>query len=314
MSNTCPIDPTNAIYKLKLENESVNALIYDISNSEILKTCPIIPDISNNEILNTSPIIPNMGGGKRRKSKSRSSSKKNKKHMKGGASLTASQVTTAAQTFLLLVLGYMSMSSNVAMNGIIEGIVAVYSGQCGTMNNKLWGLFGLGNPVCAGWNRLMTIVGNAFLGDHTSIATLSGIAGITLAIPYATLGMINIGTYYIATKIPKQLLPDRELEILRQNALGGVKEIETASERLNPEQQSKLSGKLSDILSNVGFSSKSAITSGNEEMSEMDMQEGGKRKSHASRKHKTRKSKHSRKGKKSGKSRKTKKSRKSRKH
>ena len=201
------------------------------------------------------------------------------------------------------------MSSNVAMDGIVNGIVAIYSGQCGTMNNKLWGLFGLGNPVCAAWNRLMTIVGNAFLGDPTSIATLSGIAGITLAIPYGTLGMINIGTYYIATKLPPQLLSESELQILRQNAIGGVKEIETAGARLNTQQQSKLSGTLSGILSEVGLSPKPAITSGNEEM-----QEGGKRKSHASRKHKTRKSKHSRKGKKGGKSKKTKKSKKSKKH
>lgn len=296
MSNTCPIDPTNAINKLKMENESVNALIADIKGSGLLETCPIIPD---------------MTGGKRRKSKSRSrsSSKKNKKHMKGGASLTARQLSTAVQAFLVLVLGYMSMSSNVAMDGIVNGIVAVYSGQCGTMNNKLWGLFGLGNPVCAAWNRLMTIVGNAFLGDPTSIATLSGIAGITLAIPYGTLGMINIGTYYIATKLPPQLLSESELQILRQNAIGGVKEIETAGARLNTQQQSKLSGTLSGILSEVGLSPKPAITSGNEEM-----QEGGKRKSHASRKHKTRKSKHSRKGKKGGKSKKTKKSKKSKKH
>ena len=299
MSNTCPIDPTNAIYKLKMENKSVNALINDISNSEILKSCPVIPD---------------MGGGKRRKSKSKSKSRsrsnKNKKHMKGGASLTARQVTTAAQTFLVLVLGYMSMSSNVAMEGIIKGIIAVYSGQCVTMNNKLWGLFGLGNPVCAAWNRLMTIVANAFLGDTTSIATLSGIAGITLAIPYIALGMINIGTYYIATRIPRQLLPDSELEILRQNALGSVKEIETASARLNTQQQSELSG----ILSEVRSSSRPALEGSNEEMSEMDGRKGGKRKSRASRKNKTRKSKHSKKGKKGGKSSKTKKTKKSRKH
>ena len=296
MSNTCPIDPTNAINKLKMENESVNSLIADIKGSGLLETCP---------------VIPHMTGGKRRKSKSRSrsSSKKNKKHMKGGASLTARQLSTAVQAFLVLVLGYMSMSSNVAMDGIVNGIVAVYSGQCGTMNNKLWGLFGLGNPVCAAWNRLMTIVGNAFLGDPTSIATLSGIAGITLAIPYGTLGMINIGTYYIATKLPPQLLSESELQILRQNAIGGVKEIETAGARLNTQQQSKLSGTLSGILSEVGLSPKPAITSENEEM-----QEGGKRKSHASRKHKTRKSKHSRKGKKGGKSKKTKKSKKSKKH
>ena len=177
------------------------------------------------------------------------------------------------------------------------------------MNNKLWGLFGLGNPVCAAWNRLMTIVGNAFLGDATSIATLSGIAGITLAIPYGTLGMINIGTYYIATKLPPQLLPESELQILRQNAIGGVKEIETAGARLTTQQQSTLSG----LLSKVGLSSTPTITSGNEEISEMSMQ-GGKRKAQTSRKHKTRKSKYSRKGKKSGKSRKTKKSKKSKKH
>ena len=288
MSDTCPMDPTNAINKLKMENESVNAIIADIKKSELLETCPIIPD---------------MTGGKRRKSKSRSrsrsSSKKNKKHMKGGASLTARQLTTVVQAFLVLVLGYMSMSSNVAMEGIVNGIVAVYSGQCGTMNNKLWGLFGLGNPVCAAWNRLMTIVGNAFLVDATSIATLSGIAGITLAIPYGTLGMINIGTYYIATKLPPQLLPESELQILRQNAIGGVKEIETAGARLTTQQQSTLSG----LLTKVGLSSTPAITSGNEEM-----QEGGKRKSQASRKHKTRK------GKKGGKSKKTKKPKKSKKH
>ena len=221
--------------------------------------------------------------------------------MKGGASLTARQLSTAVQAFLVLVLGYMSMSSNVAMDGIVNGIVAIYSGQCGTMNNKLWGLFGLGNPVCAAWNRLMTIVGNAFLGDHTSIATLSGIAGITLAIPYATLGMINIGTYYIATKLPPQLLPASELQILRQNAIGGVKEIETASERLNPEQK--------DIFNKLSL----RVKNGNQGELE-EGQEGGKRKSQASRKHKTRKSKHSRKGKKGGKSKKTKKSKKSKKH
>lgn len=282
MADTCPIDdPTNAINKLKMENESVNALIADIRN-ELLEPCPIIPD---------------MTGGKRRNSKSRLSSKKNKKLMRGGA-LTARQLTTVVRAFLVLVLGYMSMSSNVAMEGIVNGIVAVYSGQCGTMNNKLWAIFGLGNPVCTAWNRLMTIVGNAFLGDATSIATLSGIAGMTIAIPYGTLGMINIGTYFIATKLPPQLLPESELLILRQDAIGGVKEIETAGARLTTQQQSTLSG----LLTKVGLSSTPAITSGNEEM-----QEGGKRKSQASRKHKTRKSKHSRKGKKIGKSRKSRK-------
>ena len=301
MSDTCPIDPTNAINKLKIENKSVNAIISDIKNSGLLETCPVIPD---------------MIGGKRRKSKSKSKSKttsgseKNKKHMKGGASLTARQLTTVVQSFLVLVLGYMSMSSNVAMEGIVNGIVAIYSGQCGTMNNKLWGLFGLGNPICASWNRLMTIVGNAFLGDATSIATLSGIAGITLALPYGTLGMINIGTYYIATKLPPQLLPESELQLLRQNAIGGVKEIETAGARLTTQQQGTLSG----LLSKVGLrSSIPSITSGNEDSDALKM-EGGKRKSRKGRKNKTRKSTHSRKAKKIVKSRKTRNARKTRKH
>ena len=57
MSTACPIDPTNAINKLKIENENINFLMNDIKNSGLLETCPVLPD---------------MTGGKRRKSKSKS--------------------------------------------------------------------------------------------------------------------------------------------------------------------------------------------------------------------------------------------------
>ena len=68
MSNTCPIDPTNAINKLKMENESVNALIADIKGSGLLETCPLVPDMT--------------GGKRRRKSKSRSRSRSSSKKIR----------------------------------------------------------------------------------------------------------------------------------------------------------------------------------------------------------------------------------------
>ena len=274
MSDTC-LNFENGFEKLNKTPEFVK-LIEDTKKG-IQLDCPIIT------------------GGKRKSRK-----------MKGGA-LTANQIRYGVQAFILFIMSYMTMNSSVAMEGIITGISAIYNGNCGG-TSRLWGMIGLNNPVCTAYNTLELNITKALTGDATAISTLTGIITLTLALPYKAHALIQIGVYKVACTLDSRLLPPSELNLLRIQALGGVKEIEDGS-LTQPHQSTWEKIKTSSNLNNsipAAAIENSAGTGGGKRRTKIT-----KRTKRTKRKtKKTRRTKKSKKGRKSRKQRKSRKGRK----
>lgn len=248
------------------------------------------------------PVLDNSSvGGKRKKNRSHNS-KKSKSRKSGrklmGGSLSALQIKRSIQFAMLVIFVYMTATSNSSVAGIQSGLMAIWSGECSNMSNRLWGMLGLSNPVCASYNQLMTIIYRAVVGDLTAVSTLTGMVGLVAAMPFLANSTLRIGTYYIASKLPLQVMPREELEKLRQDAFGAVREIEDAQGQLPQDQRSKLG---SFFTNSMGVNPLIENSS--------ESQDGGKRvkKSKKSKKNKTMKSKKSKKLHKSKKARKSKK-------
>jgi len=149
--------------------------------------------------------------------------------------------------------------------------------------------------VCASYNQLMTIIYRAIVGDLTAVSTLTGMVSLVAAMPFLANSTLRIGTYYIAVKLPVQVMPREELEKLRQDAFGAVREIEDAEGQLPQSQRSNLGTFLTNSMGvNPLIENKS------------ESQDGGKR----TKKSKMKKSKKAKKTKKANKSKKASKSKK----
>ena len=248
------------------------------------------------------PVLNYSSGGKK-KSK-RSKSDKKGRSLRGG-SLSALQIKRTIQFALLVIFVYMTATSNSSIAGIQSGLVSIWSGECSNMSNRLWGMIGLNNPVCGAYNQLMAIIYRAVVGDVAAVSTLTGMVGLVTAAPFLASSSIRIATYYIASKLPLQLMPRQELEILRQDAYGAIRDIQDAQGQLPSDQQAQLG---SFISTTVG-STPPAIE--NQSVESLD---GGRKIRRSKKAKKSSKAKKSTKAKKSRKTKKTKKTKKSRKH
>ena len=233
MEDTCPnFNVDNALEETLTKMPGISGLVDELkkNNAVFSDECPIL---NNNSV----------GGKKRRTNRSRSS-KKGKSRKSGrrlmGGSLTALQIKRSIQFAILVMFVYMTATSNSSVAGIQSGLMAIWSGECSNMSNRLWGMVGLSNPVCASYNQLMTIIYRAIVGDLTAVSTLTGMVSLVAAMPFLANSALRIGTYYIAIKLPVQVMPREELEKLRQDAFGAVREIEDAEGQLPQSQRSNL--------------------------------------------------------------------------
>ena len=172
-------------------------------------------------------------GKKNRKSKNR---KTKKKHHKGGNRITAQNFKHIANAIFLAILSYMLLPNSAAMQTIITGFTALFSGQCGG-SNLIWERIGLGNPVCASYNNVIRLITNSVAGDPTAIATFTALFTITLKSPFLMMDALKIARYQMAKTLPRQLMAPNQLELLRQEAHGAVPQIQDTA---SPEQQKQL--------------------------------------------------------------------------
>ena len=252
---------------------------------------------------NLTKECPRLNGGKKnRKSKNRKSkNRRTKKNQKGGNIITAQRFKQIANAIFIAILSYMLFSNSTAMQTIIMGLVAVFTGQCGG-SNHLWERIGLGNPVCTTYNHIIRLIMNTIAGDPVAIATLLALVTITLKAPYLLNDTLKIARYQMAKTLPRQLMAPNELELLRQEAYDAVPAIQDAS---TSEEQRQITDAVPAQPENQRDENvDSATMNAAQALMGLRGSVGGKR----------RKSKKTNKSKKSRKSKKAKKSKKSRKY
>jgi hypothetical protein len=110
-----------------------------------------------------------LSGGKRRR----------RRKLTGGQVVTRRNIKIVIYLILAGLITLASRSPNAAI--FTAGITAMLSGECGYLQNRLWGPFQ--NPVCIFYNNLANAVLGALRGDPTSIAMLVGAATITISGP-----------------------------------------------------------------------------------------------------------------------------------
>jgi len=169
-------------------------------------------------------------GKKNRKSKNRKlkNRRTKKKNLKGGNRITAQRFKQIANAIFIAILSYMLLPNSAAMQTIITGFTALFSGQCGG-SNYLWERIGLGNPICASYNNVIRLIFNSIAGDPAAIATLVTIFTITLKSPFLINDTLKIARYQMAKTLPRQLMAPNELELLRQEAYDAVPAIQNAT-------------------------------------------------------------------------------------
>jgi len=179
-------------------------------------------------------------GGKRRKTKGKGSRRKSQK---GGDIISALTFKRIINALIVVLMAYMTMTGNAAMTGVVNGVIAVLQGECGSMSNYLWEAIGLGNPICLTYNRLMLTIMRAISLDGMALAQLGSILTIVLAAPYTLLAGSRIVTYQIARLVPEQILSGQELTMLRNEAVGGRAQIESQA---TPEQMTQIAAIFND--------------------------------------------------------------------
>jgi hypothetical protein len=111
-----------------------------------------------------------ISGGKRRKRK-----------LRGGQIVTRQNIKIVIYLILAGLTALATQSPNAAV--FTAGITMMLSGQCGYLQNRLWGPFQ--NPVCIFFNNLVNAVLNAMVGDPTAITMLVGAATLAIGAPVA---------------------------------------------------------------------------------------------------------------------------------
>lgn len=296
-------------------NFNVNTSLEDtLSKIPTLNT--MVDELRNNNAVfsDECPILDTVGGKKTSKKGKHVGKKRNTK----GGSLTASQIKSSIQFALLVIFVYMTATANSSITGIQSGLMSIWSGECSNMSNRLWSMVGLNNPVCEAHNRLMSIIYRALVGDVTAVSTIVGMVGLVTAAPFLAMSSVKIATYYIASKLPLQLMSQQELDILRQDAYGALREIQDAQGQLPTNQQAQLGTFLTTTIGAAPAAIENQPIENqpieNQSSTDVETMDGGRkvrrvRKSKKSIK-KTKKSKRNTKSKKTNKTKKAKKSRK----
>ena len=247
------------------------------------------------------------GGKKNRKSKNR----RTKKNQKGGNIITAQRFKQIANAIFIAILSYMLFSNSTAMQTIILGLVAVFTGQCGG-SNYLWERIGLGNPVCTTYNHIIRLIMNTIAGDPVAIATLLALVTITLKSPFLINDTLKIARYQMAKTLPRQLMAPNQLELLRREAYDAANSSEIQNATTSEEQRQITDAVPAQPENQRDENVDSATMNAAQALMGLRGSVGGKRRKSRKIK-KSKKSRKSKKANKSKKSKKTKKSKKSRK-
>ena len=247
-------------------------------------------------------------GKKNRKSKNR---KTKKKHHKGGNRITAQNFKHIANAIFLAILSYMLLPNSAAMQTIITGFTALFSGQCGG-SNLIWERIGLGNPVCASYNNVIRLITNSVAGDPTAIATFTALFTITLKSPFLMMDALKIARYQMAKTLPRQLMAPNQLELLRREAYDAANSSEIQNATTSEEQRQITDAVPAQPENQRDENVDSATMNAAQALMGLRGSVGGKRRKSRKIK-KSKKSRKSKKANKSKKSKKTKKSKKSRK-
>jgi len=108
-----------------------------------------------------------------------SGGKRRKRKLRGGQLVTRNRIKIVIYLILAGLMALATRSPNAAI--FTAGIAAMLSGQCGFLQNRLWGVFQ--NPVCIFYNNLVNAVLGAMSGDPTSISMLVGAATLLIGAP-----------------------------------------------------------------------------------------------------------------------------------
>ena len=184
------------------------------------------------ELTKQCPKISQKGAKKKRKG-----SKSKKRRQKGGNILSAQTFKYITYAIFTVIMGYMTSGGSIAMEGILNGLSAVFSGECGTMGNQLWGIFGLANPVCAAYNSTMLLITNALALNPMAWGALGSLAYATLKAPFILASSVKISTYLMARVIPAEILAPGQLQVLYQEALGALPQVLAIT---NSQQQQQI--------------------------------------------------------------------------
>ena len=217
------------INQLRMSNPAINDLINDI-NADLSELCNIDTRKLKNPILHTESFS-------------------NIRKQKGGFPISAHHFKRGIQACIIIMMGFMMMPNTVAMNTILTGLKAIADGQCVESANYFWGGIGLGNPVCTIWNNIMLTIRRALTGDVTVFPTLLGYISIITNTPYYTMNLINIGTYYIARQLPRNIISNHELAILNREAFNDYHTIQRENAdnpHLNPAQLNTIQTMIED--------------------------------------------------------------------
>ena len=241
MSGTCPIKISKSTIDdlEKKFGKDLNKMIDDLT--PLTESCP----------------MKSSSGGKRRKTKG-----SRRKYQKGGDLISALTFKRIINALIVVLMAYMTMTGNAGMTGVVTGVIAVLQGECGSMSNYFWEAIGLGNPICLTYNRLMLTIMKAISLDGMALAQLGSILTIVLAAPYTLLAGSRIVTYQIARLVPEQILSSQELNMLRNEAVGGRAQIESQA---TPEQMTQIAAIFDDGSSQNQIENSDTTSNNNDE-------------------------------------------------
>lgn len=118
-----------------------------------------------------------------------------KRKMRGGALITRRNIKIMIYVLLAVIMTLASRTPTA--ESILTGIEMVINGECGYLINRIWGIVGLENPVCALNNKISEAIIFALRGNQEAIALLTGYTVMILAAPTATI----MGIDQIAARI-----------------------------------------------------------------------------------------------------------------
>ena len=241
-------------------------------------------------------------------------SKRSRRTKKGGNMLSAQTFKYITYAIFTVIMGYMTAGGSIAMEGILNGLSAVFSGQCGTMGNQLWGIFGFANPVCAAYNSTMLLITNALSGSPMAWGALGSLVYATLKAPFILASSVKISTYLMARVIPTDILAPGQLQVLYQEASEALPQVLAIT---NPQQQQQIQNIFPGTGETVG--QLAAAANNNDDLDAANAllglrgSTGGKRRKTGKKAKKTKTVKKTKKSKKSKKSKKNKKTMKTKK-
>ncbi len=138
-------------------------------------------------------------------------SKRSRRTKKGGNMLSSQTFKYITYAIFTTILAYMTAGGSIAMEGILNGLSAVFNGECGTMGNQLWGIFGFANPICGAYNSTMLLITNALSGNLIAVGALGTLIWATLKSPFVLASSVKISTYLMARVIPAEILAPKSI-------------------------------------------------------------------------------------------------------